>query len=41
MDKALFIRDLVKNYEDKEVLKNLSLEVPAGTIFGLIGPNGA
>jgi len=32
---------LCKSYEGKEVLKELSLSVPACSIFGLIGPNGA
>ncbi len=41
MDKAIFIQDLEKKYDDKIVLKNLNLEVPEGRIFGLIGPNGA
>jgi ABC-2 type transport system ATP-binding protein len=41
MAKAISINDLEKRYEDKVVLKDLSLEVPEGSIFGLIGPNGA
>ncbi len=41
MAKAISIVDLEKRYEDNVVLKELSLEVPEGSIFGLIGPNGA
>lgn len=41
MKRAIAINELNKSYESKEVLKNLSLQVPAGNIFGLIGPNGA
>lgn len=41
MAKAINIQDLVKSYEENVVLKDLSLEVPEGSIFGLIGPNGA
>lgn len=41
MPEALIIDQLEKKYEDKVVLKDLSLKVPQGTIFGLIGPNGA
>lgn len=41
MAKAISISNLVKKYEDTEVLKGLNLEVPEGAIFGLIGPNGA
>lgn len=41
MAKAVSINELEKRYEDKVVLKDLSLEVPEGSIFGLIGPNGA
>lgn len=28
-------------FGDTEVLRNLTLEVPAGCVFGLLGPNGA
>lgn len=41
MANAISIHNLVKNYEQVEVLKDLNLDVPEGTIFGLIGPNGA
>jgi len=35
------VHSLNKWYENKHVLKNLSLEVEDGEIFGLLGPNGA
>lgn len=35
------IKDLNKSYGKFSVLKNISLEVPQGSIYGLIGPNGA
>jgi len=33
--------DLVKQYEETTALAGVSLEVPAGSVFGLVGPNGA
>lgn len=41
MDKSIFIKDLKMNFERKEVLKGINLEVDKGTIIGYIGPNGA
>ncbi|WP_044223661.1 ABC transporter ATP-binding protein [Flammeovirga pacifica] len=35
------IRNLSKNYEEVQALKNISLEVKPKEIFGLIGPDGA
>ncbi len=35
------ISNLNKTYGDKKVLKNINLEIEAGSIFGLLGPNGA
>jgi ABC-2 type transport system ATP-binding protein len=35
------IRDLKKNYGEKEVLKGINLEISSGQIIGYIGPNGA
>jgi len=32
---------LAKSYNGRQVVKNVSLEVKAGTIVGLLGPNGA
>lgn len=41
MDKAIFIKDLRMNFEGKEVLKGINLEIDKGNIIGYIGPNGA
>lgn len=38
---ALSIRALTKRYGSVEAVREISLEVAAGEIFGLIGPNGA
>jgi len=38
---ALELRGVVKNYGRNRALSGLDLSVPAGTIFGLIGANGA
>ncbi|ACR42673.1 ABC transporter ATP-binding protein [Saccharolobus islandicus] len=35
------VRDLYKNYKDKEVLRGISFTVYKGEIFSLLGPNGA
>lgn len=35
------LRNLSKNYGEKEVLKNIDLDIYAGQIIGYIGPNGA
>lgn len=37
----LSIRNYSKSYDDKEVVKNLNLEVESGEIYGFIGHNGA
>lgn len=37
----LEIRNVFKSYGDHMALKNFSLSIPRGAIFGLIGPNGA
>jgi ABC-2 type transport system ATP-binding protein len=37
----LEIRDLCKKYGKRQVLHNLSLKIPAGEVYGLIGSNGA
>ena len=37
---AILIKDLVKSYGKKEVLKGLNLEVYQGELFGFIGRNG-
>ncbi|HEX6983017.1 MAG TPA: ABC transporter ATP-binding protein [Balneolaceae bacterium] len=41
MERAIEINNLNKSYGNKPVLKDFSLNVPSGKIFGLIGPNGA
>lgn len=38
---VISIRNLTMRYEDKMVLKNISLDVYPGQIIGYIGPNGA
>jgi ABC-type multidrug transport system, ATPase component len=38
---AIRMRDLRKNYGEFEAVKGISLDIAAGEIFGLIGPDGA
>ncbi len=40
-DLAIDIRNVVKRYEQHVAVRDLSLEVPRGTVYGLLGPNGA
>ena len=40
-DLAIEIRNVVKRYEHHVAVRDLSLEVPRGTVYGLLGPNGA
>lgn len=35
------VKDLVKKYSGKAVVKGISFEVKKGEIFGILGPNGA
>ncbi len=35
------IQNIVKEYSGTTALKNVSIEVPKGSVFGLLGPNGA
>ena len=37
----LIIKNLKKNFEKKEVLKNINFEFEKGKIYGLLGRNGA
>ena len=37
----LEVKELRKNYGDKEVVKGISFSVKKGEIFGILGPNGA
>lgn len=41
MDKVLEVIDLTKLYRNKRGIRNISLEINQGDIFGLLGPNGA
>jgi ABC-2 type transport system ATP-binding protein len=41
MDKAVEVKNLIKDYGHFRALKGVSFEVPPGEIFGLIGPNAA
>ena len=35
------VKGLSKSYREIKALKNLSMEIEAGTLFGILGPNGA
>ena len=35
------VKELSKAYSDIQALKGLSMEIPAGTLFGILGPNSA
>jgi ABC-2 type transport system ATP-binding protein len=41
MDLAIDIRNVVKRYEEHIAVRDLSLQVPRGSVYGLLGPNGA
>jgi len=41
MKNPLYVKDLSVAYEKKEVLKNVTFEIPEGKLIGIIGPNGA
>ena len=38
---SISVTELKKSYQNKEVLKNVSFSVPGGTIYALLGTNGA
>ena len=40
-DVALSVRDVTRKFGDFVALDRVSLEVPTGTIYGLLGPNGS
>ncbi len=40
-DTALAIRGLAKRFGEKIAVNGISLDVPAGSFYGLVGPNGA
>ena len=41
MNEAIHVEHLTKSYGGRTVLNDLCLSVPAGTVFGLLGANGA
>ena len=41
MSDALIIDNVSKSYGDFNAVKNLSLRVPKGSVYGFLGPNGA
>lgn len=41
MTPAIEVQNLFKDYGRRRALNGLQLQVPEGTIFGLVGPNGA
>jgi ABC-2 type transport system ATP-binding protein len=40
-DLAIDIRNVVKRYQEHVAVRDLSLQVPRGSVYGLLGPNGA
>ena len=38
---SIQVKDLRVDYDETTAVRDLSLEVPAGTVYGLVGPNGA
>jgi ABC-2 type transport system ATP-binding protein len=40
-DLAIDVRNVVKRYDEHIAVRDLSLQVPRGTVYGLLGPNGA
>ena len=38
---GIFLKNISFSYDDKEVLKDVSLEIPAGKITTIVGPSGA
>jgi ABC-2 type transport system ATP-binding protein len=40
-DYAIDIRSVAKRYAEHVAVRDLSLQVPRGTVYGLLGPNGA
>jgi ABC-2 type transport system ATP-binding protein len=41
MENILSTKELCKNYGKHEILKNVTMDIPKGSIFGLVGRNGA
>ena len=40
-DLAIDIRKVVKRFDEHVAVRDLSLQVPRGSVYGLLGPNGA
>ena len=40
-DSAILVEGLAKRFGDVVALDGIDFKVPAGTVFGLLGPNGA
>ena len=40
-DLAIWVKGLTKRFGDKTVVDGLDMEVPRGTIYGFLGPNGS
>lgn len=41
MEAIIELSNITKEYDNKEVVKNLNLKIQKGEIFGFLGPNGA
>ena len=41
MQPVLSINSISKSYGSIKALKNVSFEVPEGSVFGILGPNGS
>ena len=41
MSEAVFVQGLTKVYDGKTAVDHLSFSVQSGTVFGLLGANGA
>ena len=35
------VKNLSKSYSDIDALRNLSMDIDSGILFGILGPNGA
>jgi ABC-2 type transport system ATP-binding protein len=40
MHNILSIQDVVKRYDKYAAVNHVSFDVPKGSVFGLLGPNG-
>lgn len=41
MAPAIEITELSKEYQNRPVVKNITMSIPSGSVFGFLGPNGA